>query len=354
MLRLYPLMVLIPRGTPGRPLNLEKSRWGTMAHGAPTYSRLCFTLTFIYKLRGKGAEMEPTCAFLIGYLGAGKSTAVSQLVDACEKKGGQLRACSVPHAAWLESTDNRIIVVGRFAGRHADTGSVTDQSMCQGADRIFAGVGTAAIRKCFSEFMASGAELVFIDTIRSTLLNENTMDAARAAGFVVRILELNTPFKVAEQRAIARSSSERKEALDSVRMHLDTWSTRREQWRKAQGYQLHSADSLRQCLVQYVGPLEQPAPAAPAPLPLPENKHDRRERLEQALRDAGARLDVHSNHTNVFVVPGDDAYNCLVRVVTNRGMGSSDDIQCSGRRGRIPHIHLALGSDTKRGHDRDL
>ena len=68
-----------------------------------------------------------------------------------------------------------------------------DQSMCQGADRIFAGVGTAAVRKCFSKFMASGAELVVIDTIRSTLLNENTMDAARAAGFVVRILELNAP-----------------------------------------------------------------------------------------------------------------------------------------------------------------
>ena len=300
--------------------------------------------------------MEPTCAFLIGYPGAGKSTAVSQLIDACEIMHGQLRACTVPHAAWLESNDNRIVVVGRFAGRHADTGGVTEQSMCQGADRIFAGVGTAAVRQCFSKFKALGAELVVIDTIRSTLLNENTVDAARAAGFDVRILELNTSFEVAQQRAIARSRSERREAVLSVERHLNMWSTRREQWRKAQGYQLHSSDSLRQWLMQYIKPLQQAAPALSAthaPLPLPKSKQDRRKLLEQALRDAGARLDVHQNHTNVFVLPGDDAYNCLVRVVSNRGMGSSDDIR-SGRRGRIPHIHLALGSDTKQGHHRDL
>ena len=277
-----------------------------------------------------------TCAFVIGYPGAGKSWALQKFLKKGEGAGLTFNACSSepPNAAWLETADKKIVVIGRFAGRHPATSGVTETSACQGADRIAAGVGTKAVRDSFKPFKDAGTQLVIVDTIRSTLLNMGTMDAARAAGFRVCILELNTPHGVAQERARARSVNESTAAKASVQKHFEKWTTARQRWRSVEGYEEHTSASLDTWLSSFL-PLPGAGPVSAG------QARGIRDALHQALRAAGARLDIHENHTNVYVLPGDNPHNCLVRVILYSGLG----LNPASRAGRKLRIHLALGGD---------
>ena len=86
-----------------------------------------------------------------------------------------------------------VVILGRYVQHHPATGSPSDRPSLDGADRIVPGAGTAALWKKFPVWATDGVQLIVGDTVRPQVLCHSTLQAAEAAGFEIKLLELPTP-----------------------------------------------------------------------------------------------------------------------------------------------------------------
>ena len=241
---------------------------------------------------------------VVGFPGAGKSTLLHELLTACESPESPLLARSLGWASWLATSDERIIFIGRWAGRHR-TGPHDAEDVCQGADRIIPGPGTVAVRDHLRVWRDAGARLIISDTIVPELiLEKSVIKAANDAGIVVKLLEVDTPREIAWQRALKRSGN-LSGKVKAIKQCTESWAKSRLDWsdpklasanRDPKGlvvkfsHQLLSAGEIRTALMSYLQPgqLQPPPPMLSPPILYEPQAHRRigQESSEGVTKDA--------------------------------------------------------------------
>ena len=125
--------------------------------------------------------------FVLGRPGAGKSTCVRSAFD-LDHDGQNWSAVALPtKAAWLESSDGAVMLLGRYGGFHKNGVGKNRGSTADGCDRLHNGTTNTPMKEAIASFAASPqTRLVVAEGVCGSVLNKPFVEEATRLGFDVR------------------------------------------------------------------------------------------------------------------------------------------------------------------------